>query len=146
MSYLPIVEGNMVATEFFATGGAVQNSAIVWNNSTKRSTASSSVSVDGSGNITLPQGGSYWLIANVDVTRSNVLFAVKFEWFRNGIALTTTEGASLAVLTSGLNTSNLLAQVVIEAPTEQTIQLRETSGNNQTINANMSLLILEVSR
>ena len=146
MSYLPIVEGNMVATEFFATGGSVNNAAVVWDSSTKRSTASSSVSVDGSGNITLPKDAAYWLIVNIDITRSSAQNSLKFQWFRGGVALATDDAASLAVLSSSTSTSNLLAQMVVEAVDEQVVQLKETSGNTQTINSNMSLLILEVSR
>ncbi|MGA1752122.1 MAG: hypothetical protein ACO395_02025 [Pontimonas sp.] len=146
MTYTPIVEGAMIATEFRAVGGSVQNSAVVWDSTTKRSTATTSVSVDGSGNITLPQDGSYWLIANIDITRPSAVTSLKFEWFRGGVALTTEKGASLAVLSSGTSTSNLLAQMVVEAVDEQVVQLKETSGNTQTINSNMSLLILEVSR
>ena len=149
MSYYPApLTGDVIFTEFSCTTTSVSNSAFIWDNSSKRSTGSSSVSTS-SGNVTLPAGGSYWLMASVDLTRSSTAYAVKAKWTDvNGDDLLGPSGGSKIELDSSVyNSANMIAQVVIDVPqgsSDYVCKLVEFSGNSHTPSTDMTLLIQEV--
>ena len=151
MSYNPLMgAGSAIFTEFTCTSNSVTNSAFRWDNTSKRSTSSSSVSVNSTtGEITLPAGAVYWLMASVDLTRSSVSNSVKAKWVNvNGEDLVSLSGGSRVELVGSSNTSaNMLAQLCVDVPTgaaDFVCKLLEHSGFTQTPNTTMSLIIKEV--
>jgi len=148
MSYLPITEGQMIITEFYAVAGSVSNSAIKWNPATKKSTGSSEVSVNvSSGVITLPAGASYWLLVHPDFTRSSASHTIRCRFYRAGALLTAREGASNITVASSVTTANLLGQLVADVPNVPLeVEIREDTGVAKTANSTMSLIILEVRK
>ena len=146
MSYLPLAEGSLIVTEFSATSGAIVNAAVPWDNTTKRSTGASSVSVSG-GSITLTPGASYWILVNLDMTRAANNHPVLCRFYRAGTLLAQAQGASDITMQTSFSTANLLGQLAVDVVTEAIeIEVREESGLSKTVNATMSLVIMEVRR
>lgn len=142
--------GSAIFTEFTCTTNSVSNSAFRWDSTTKRSTSSTSVSVDtATGGITLPSGACYWLIASLDLTRSNTSFAIRAKWVdANGVDLLSSRGGSrIDMTTDGSNSANQVAQLCIDVPAlgpSVEVFLKEHSGNTHTPNTSMSLIVMEV--
>lgn len=151
MSYNPSRgSGSAVFTEFTCTTNSVNNSAFRWDNSSKRSTGSTSVSVNSTtGVITLPSGAAYWLMASVDLTRSSISNSVKAKWVNvNDQDLLSEQGGSrVELVSSNVTSANMLAQLCIDVPSgaaDFKCKLLEYSGFSQSPNASMSLIIKEV--
>jgi hypothetical protein len=142
--------GSATFTEFTCTTNTVNNSAFRWNSTSKRSTGTTSVSVDtDTGGIMLPSGACYWLIASLDVTRSSTANSIRAKWVdANNVDLLSTRGGSRIDLTAdNTNSANQVAQLCIDVPAmgpSVEVFLKEHSGNTQTPNTSMSLIIMEV--
>lgn len=151
MSYHPNAgSGSAIFTEFTCTSNNVNNSAFRWDSASKRSTASSSVSVNSTtGEVTLPAGAVYWLMASIDLTRASVANTVKAKWVdANDQDLGSLNGGSRVDLTaSHVTSANMLAQLCVDVPTgaaDFVCKLKEYSGFTQTPNSSMSLIVKEV--
>lgn len=150
MTYFPEVnDSTAIFTEFTATSHTANNSNIIWS-TTGRSTGTTGVTIDTSGNITLSGGRAYWLIASLDVTRANTGLDV-FMYWRDSTdnTISQSEGASpLYYNISGSPTANaagmLAADVTING--SRTVALKYTGTTNLTINTSMTLLVIEIGR
>lgn len=149
MSYFPEIDNaTAVFTEFLATSHTANNSKIIWN-TTPRSTGTTGVSIDSSGNITLG-GGAFWLIASLDVTRANTGLDVNMHWQdATETTISTTQGASHLIYNIvGSPTANAVGMFVANVAVNgsRTISLKYTGTSNLTINTTMSLLVIEMRR
>lgn len=142
--------GSATFTEFTCTTNAVNNSAFRWDSTSKRSTGSTNVSVDTTtGEIILPAGACYWLIASVDVTRSSTSASILCKWVNDaGADIGSTRGGSRVSVTSSSSASaNIVAQLCVDVPPmgpSQSYYLKEHSGSTHTPNTTMTLVIMEV--
>ena len=150
MTYISeINNGTAIFTEFTATSHVANNSKIIWN-TTPRSTGTPGIIIDSSGNITLSGGRAFWLIASLDVTRSNTSSNVYIEWQdSNNNTLSQSDGASsIMYKVAGTPTANAagIFATNITIGGSQTLSLKYTGTSNLTINTSMTLLVIEIGR
>ena len=150
MSYFPEIDNaEAIFTEFLATSHTANNSKIIWN-TTPRSTGTTGVSIDSSGNITLNGGRNYWLIASMDVTRNSTGRDVEMYWLDSkDNLLDANQGASpIFYKMANSPTSNAAAMFAADVTinTTRTISLKYTLTQSLTINPSMSLLCIELKR
>lgn len=144
-----INNGTAIFTEFIATSHVVNNSKIIWN-TTPRSTGTPGIIIDNSGNITLSGGRAFWLIASLDVTRSNTSSNVFIEWQdSNNNTISQSDGASAIMYNvTGTPTANTVGMFAsnLTIGGSQTLSLKYTGTSNLTINTSMTLLAIEIGR
>lgn len=142
--------GSAIFTEFSCTTNSVNSSAFRWDSTTKRSTGTTNVSVDtATGEITLPAGACYWLIASLDVTRASTSAPILCRWLNaQGSTIGSLQGGSRISVTSSTSTSaNSVAQLCVDVPPmgpSHSFYLQEYSGSTHTPNTTMTLIIMEV--
>ena len=150
MSYFPeITNATAVFTEFLAASHTANNSKIIWN-TTPRSTGTTGVNIDSSGNITLNGGRNYWLLASMDVTRNSTGRNVEMYWLDStDNVLDASQGASpIFYSMSQSPTSNATAMFACDVAinSKRTVSLKYTLTQSLTINTDMSLLCVELKR
>lgn len=151
MTYYPSRgAGSAIFTEFSCTTNNVSNSAFRWDSSSKRSTGATNVSVDtATGEIILPAGACYWLIASLDVTRASTSSPNMCRWLNGqGSTVGSLQGGSrISVTSSTAYSANSIAQLCVDVPhmgPSQSFYLQEYSGSTHTPNTTMTLIIMEV--
>ncbi len=150
MSYFPdISDSSAVFTEFTAVSQTLNDQVVTWT-TTPRSTGSTGVTIDVSGNITLNGGASYWLILSMDVTRDSITEDVYFRWYdQSDQVISSTAGASQLLFNRpNAPTPNSVgfyaADVLVGG--ERTIYVKYTSTVDATIESTMTLLCIELKR
>jgi len=145
MSYVPARGVDLAITEYtIASQSVAYLDDIVWDQTTKRSTASAVKHTVSGATITLTGGGSFWLIASPDTTRASSGDFFKLEFCQGGEPL---PDQSPIAWNSTVATYNLLGIVVVNVPINGRIELtlRNThNGATFTANAAFTLQVWEV--
>ena len=150
MTFFPEVnDSTAIFTEFTATSHTANNSKIKWN-TVGRSTGTTGVSIDNSGNINLSGGRAYWLIASLDVTRANTNLDVLMYWKdATDNTIDQSRGASpLFYNIAGSPTANATGMFAADVTVNgsRTVALKYTGTTNLTVNTSMTLLVIEIGR
>ena len=125
-----------------------QNSKLIFNSSSA-SSSGSNVSFDGSGNLTLDENCSYYMILNPDIARQTPLSSNRFidisMYNSSGTILNPTTGASsVEFRASNLQFSNLSLVVTLKNPTDTySFRYWNSNGNSATLNSQTHLMIME---
>ena len=150
MSYFPDVsDSSAVFTEFTAVSQTLNDQVVTWT-TTPRTTGSTGVTIDTSGNITLSGGASYWLILSMDVTGNSTTDDVYFRWYdKSDQIIYAEQGASQLLFNRPDSpTPNSVgfyaADVLIGG--ERTIYIKYTGTVDVTIESTMTLLCIESKR
>ena len=124
------------------------NSKIIFNSSTV-SSAGSNVSFDGSGNLTLDENCSYYIIFNPDITRNTPLSSNRYidvsMYDSSGNQLLPNSGASnVEFRATTANFSNLSLVATLKNPTDTySFRYWNSNGNSATVNSQNHLMIME---
>ena len=124
------------------------NSKIIFNSSTV-SSAGSNVSFDGSGNLTLDENCSYYIIFNPDITRNTPLSSNRYinvdMYNSSGTKLLPNTGASnIEFNATTALFSNLSLIATLKNPTDTySFRYNNSNGNSATVNSQNHLMIME---
>ena len=124
------------------------NSKIIFNTSST-SSPGSNVSFDGSGNLTLDENCSYFIILNPDVTRETPLSSNRYidisMYDSSGNQLLPNSGASnVEFRATTANFSNLSLVVTLKNPTDTySFRYWNSNGNSATVNPQNHVMIME---
>lgn len=139
---------DVILTEWTQSGSMslVSGNKIYFN--TSRSTGSTGVSINNSGDITFTAGKEYYLVMSVDVSRSDTTADFSFGYYdQSGTLLGAADGASESAWGVGLTATNIsstLQAVIID--TSQTYSIRCTVSSGIITTETPSLVIMEVTR
>ena len=144
MSYLPARGAELALTEYTIQSQSIAyNDDITWDQTTKRSTASTVKHTVSGTKITLQGQASFWLVVSPDTTRASAADFFKLEFCQNGVPIT---DQSPIAWNSNSSTYNLLGVAVVNVPTGGSINLtlRNThNGATFTANADFTLQVWE---
>lgn len=110
-----------------------------------RSSGTTGVSIDSSGNMTFATTKQYWLVMSVDCSRSDTNANFSFGFYdQSGVLLGASDGASESSWSVGITANNISStcQAVI-VDTSQTYSIRCTISSGTVTTNTPSLMVLE---
>ena len=146
MTYNTSVGGkSAILTEWTRSTAQTLNSGDKLTFTSSRSTGTSGVTINASGDISLASGKHYWAVLSVDVSRSNTSAGFSFGFYdQSGTLLDAADGASQSSWEVGLGANNISStcQAVL-LDTTQTYSIRATIGGGTLTTETPSLIITE---
>ena len=132
-----------------SSDATIANNGKIIFNSSSTSSSGSNVSFDGSGNLTLDEKCSYYMILNPDIVRQTPLSSNRYidisMYDSSGNQLLPNSGASnVEFRATTANFSNLSLIVTLKNPTDTySFRYWNSNGNSATVNSNTHLMIME---
>lgn len=148
MTYHPEMSGELTLTEYTcASQTRLAGEDVVWDQTTKRSTASTqrhSVSGD---TITLNGPACFWVFVSPDVTRGSSTYDVNFRFLTDDGSVVLRQNKASFLRSRGIESTNMTCYTVFNVPIGGQIALTcrySTSTYSITVNPSMSVHIWEV--